>query len=126
MNMEERYLKALEHFNAEEFIEAHDVLEGLWGEVENPLKKFYQGIIQIAISLHHLRNGNLAGARNEYLLGASKLKDYAPSYEGMDVEQFIKDLYVLFNPLFNLEGKKVPEEIIKNVAYPKISLKTIC
>ena len=124
--MEERYLKALEHFNAEEFIEAHDVLEGLWGEVENPLKTFYQGIIQIAISLHHLRNGNLAGARNEYLLGASKLKDYAPSYEGMDVEQFVKDLFALFNPLFSVEGKKVPDEIIKGVAYPKISLKNIC
>lgn len=124
--MDERYIKGLRHFNAEEFIEAHDVLEGLWGEVENPLKKFYQGIIQIAISLHHLRNGNLTGARNEYLLGASKLKDYAPSYEGMDVEKFTKDLFSLFNPLFKEKGKNVPDEILKNISYPKISLKNIC
>lgn len=124
--MEERYLKALEHFNDEEFIEAHDVLEELWGEAENPLRRFYQGLIQSAIAFHHFRNGNLKGARNEYLLSASKLMEYAPRYEGMDVQKFLNELKEIFHPLFSLEEKIIPQEYIPGVCYPKISLKNIC
>lgn len=124
--MDERYLKGLEHFNNEEFFEAHELLESLWGDAANPLKKFYQGIIQSAVALHHLRNGNLKGARNEYRLSMRKLCRYLPFYEGMDVETFVKEMDALFAPLFSVEGRKVPQDYLQNVTYPKILLKNFC
>jgi len=56
------YLQGIERFNRGEYFESHEVWEGLWRREPEPPRSFYQGLIQAAVALHHLRCGNLTGA----------------------------------------------------------------
>ena len=57
------YLQGIEHFNACDYYESHEVWEELWTEYRGPSRKFYQGLIQAAVALYHFGNGNIRGAR---------------------------------------------------------------
>ena len=83
------YLKGIEYFNECEFFEAHEVWEKLWTEYRGDGRKFYQGLIQAAVALHHFGNGNLRGSKKVYLTSRSYLDSYTPTYEGLDLEKFL-------------------------------------
>ena len=55
-------LKAFGEFNRGDWFECHETLEDLWVGEQGELRDFYQGILQIAVALHHWRNGNFPGA----------------------------------------------------------------
>jgi len=58
-----RFHKACEHFDQGEYFEAHEVWEDLWNEAHGARHAFLQCLIQVAVALHHGRNGNWNGAR---------------------------------------------------------------
>jgi uncharacterized protein len=76
--------KAIEQFNSQEFYTCHDTLEALWVAASVPEKKFYQGILQIAVACHHLGNANYRGATIMLGEGRFRLRDYEPSYQPDD------------------------------------------
>lgn len=55
-------LLGIRQFNREEWFACHETLEALWLKETGDVRNFYQGIIQIAIALHHWRNGNFGGS----------------------------------------------------------------
>lgn len=55
-------LLAVRQFNRREWFECHETLEALWMHATGEARYLYQGIIQIAVALHHWRNGNFQGA----------------------------------------------------------------
>lgn len=55
-------LLGVRQFNNGEWFECHETLELLWISATGDLRNLYQGIIQLAIALHHWRNGNFNGA----------------------------------------------------------------
>lgn len=55
-------LLAVRQFNQREWYECHETLEALWMHATGEARYLYQGIIQIAVALHHWRNGNFQGA----------------------------------------------------------------
>lgn len=55
-------LLAIRQFNDGQWYACHETLETLWLKETGEVRDFYQGIIQIAIALHHWRNGNINGA----------------------------------------------------------------
>lgn len=55
-------LLGIRQFNAAQWYECHETLELLWIPATGDLRNLYQGIIQLAIALHHWRNGNFSGA----------------------------------------------------------------
>src|SRR5690242_1736966 len=59
----ERYLEGIALFNQREYFEAHEVWEDLWREADGNDRLFYQGLIQCAVSLEHMKRGNASGAR---------------------------------------------------------------
>jgi predicted metal-dependent hydrolase len=83
------YLQGIAHFNDFEFFEAHDTWEELWTEYRGEGRKFYQGMIQAAVALHHFGNGNTRGARKVYLTSRKYLEEYCPFYEGLDLDEFL-------------------------------------
>jgi uncharacterized protein len=87
-----RYLQGIEYFNGCEFFEAHEVWEELWSDLQGPGRRFYQGLIQVAVCLHHFGNGNLRGARKLYHSSRGYLADYEPYYEGLDVGNLLREL----------------------------------
>lgn len=72
-------------FNTSAYFEAHEVLEDVWREAPGEEKKFLQGLIQIAVGLHHHSTGNRAGARSLLARGARNLAPYPEDFAGIDV-----------------------------------------
>jgi len=87
-----RYLKGIEYFNKCEFFEAHEVWEEIWAGTEGDSRKFYQGLIQVAVCLHHFGNGNIRGAKKLFHSSTGYLGPYAPWFAGLDVEKLLKEL----------------------------------
>lgn len=93
------YQRGLELFNRGEFFDAHEVLEDVWRAAPVEEKKFLQGLIQVAVGLHHYSRGNLVGARSLLARAHRNLKTYPARHDGVDlaglrmhVEQWIKAL----------------------------------
>ena len=72
MKESDKFARGIEHFNAHEFFEAHEVWEEIWLPALEPEKTFLQGLIQIAAAFHHYGRQNLRGAQS--LLAAGLLK----------------------------------------------------
>jgi predicted metal-dependent hydrolase len=83
------YLEGIRFFNECEFFEAHEAWEELWTEYRGPLRRYYQGLIQAAVALHHFGNGNIRGAKKVYLSSRSYLDDFRPACHGLDLEAFL-------------------------------------
>lgn len=85
------YLEGIAHFNACDFYESHELWEALWAEYQGPSRKFYQGLIQAAVAMHHFGNGNIRGARKLYYSTRSYLEPYLPAHLGLDLDKFLRE-----------------------------------
>jgi hypothetical protein len=79
-----QYREGVELFNRAAFFEAHEALEDVWREAAHKDKKFLQGLIQVAVALHHHGNGNLAGARSVLRRAFRNLSLYPEGFGGID------------------------------------------
>jgi uncharacterized protein len=71
-------------FNAGEYYECHEVLEDIWRDERDPIRYLYQGVLQIGVGLHHLRNGNFRGASLLLHDGIEKTRRFTPVCMGVD------------------------------------------
>ncbi len=90
------YLAGIRHFNVCDFFEAHEVWEEIWQEHFGPSRKFYQGLIQAAVALHHFGNGNIRGARKLNVSCRGYLDSYRPKHLGLDLDAFLGQLDACF------------------------------
>ncbi|MBD1878992.1 MULTISPECIES: DUF309 domain-containing protein [unclassified Coleofasciculus] len=81
------FWQGIEEFNQHEFYACHDTLEALWMEASEPEKRFYQGVLQIAVGCYHLGNLNWRGAVILLGEGMRRLEAYEPAYSGIDVTE---------------------------------------
>ena len=88
--MGDLFRKGIEEFNTQCFFEAHDTWEELWRETSGPDRLFYQGLIQTAVGLYHMRNGNFRGARSQFGKALDKLERYLPAYHGIDTGHLVQ------------------------------------
>ncbi|MBI3465483.1 MAG: DUF309 domain-containing protein [Planctomycetes bacterium] len=112
------YLKGIEHFNACDFFESHEVWEEIWAEHFGPSRKFYQGLIQAAVALHHFGNGNIRGAKKLFYGSRGYLESYRPKYLGLDLDKFFADMEHCFAevvasqeefPQIEIDAERIPE-----------------
>ncbi|MFD1423740.1 DUF309 domain-containing protein [Laceyella tengchongensis] len=78
------YLSFFRHYHAEEYWEAHEVLEELWQTQRD--NDFYHGLIQIAAIMHQLKRGKVRGARKLATSAYRYLSPFRPERDGVDVE----------------------------------------
>ncbi|HAG81072.1 MAG TPA: DUF309 domain-containing protein [Cyanobacteria bacterium UBA12227] len=112
--MTNAFLQGIEEFNKEEFYACHDTLEALWMEAVEPDKRFYQGILQIAVACYHLGNLNWRGAVILLGEGIGRLRDYQPVYEGIDVADLMSQCMPLLKVL-QQTGQEQVEEVVKQL-----------
>ena len=93
------FWQGIEQFNAGEFYACHDTLEAVWIEAPEADKKFYQGILQIAVALYHLGNQNLRGAVILLGEGSNRLRAYPDDYAELDVQDLIQQAIALLTDL---------------------------
>ena len=84
-------MKGIEEFNRGEFYEQHEALETAWRAEPRPVRKLYQGILQIGVACYHLERGNRTGALHLLERGLRKLRPFAPACLGIDVARLIAD-----------------------------------
>lgn len=84
-------LQGIREFNRGEWYECHETVEDLWIGESGEMRDFYQGIIQIAIALHHWRNGNFGGAVSLLTGGAGYLRRVSDRCQWVDVCALIAD-----------------------------------
>jgi uncharacterized protein len=85
------WIQGIHEFNAGEYYACHDTLEALWMDSIDPDKRFYQGVLQIAVACYHLHNRNWRGAVTLLGEGVGRLPYYQPVYAGIDVAKLIED-----------------------------------
>lgn len=107
-----RYLMGIAYFNECDFFESHEVWEELWADVQGPARRFYQGLIQAAVCLHHFGNGNTGGARKLYHGCRSYLDEYAPKYLGLELDAFLEQLADCCAEILASEERRPQVEIV--------------
>lgn len=82
-------LQALGEFNRGDWFECHETLEELWVGSEGEIRDFYQGLLQVAVGLHHWREGNFKGAVLLLASGADKLRRVRPVCQRIDAGELV-------------------------------------
>jgi hypothetical protein len=88
----ELYLRGIRLFNSGAYFEAHEVLEDVWRAAPVPEKTFLQGLIQVAVGLHHHSKGNFVGARSLLSRAARNLSGYPEDFGGIHLPALLHSL----------------------------------
>lgn len=72
-------------FNRGEFYECHEVLEEAWRQDLRPCRHLYQGLLQFAVALYHVEQGNYAGALKVLGRARRHLAQLPARCQGVDV-----------------------------------------
>ena len=94
------YLAYFVCFNAQEYYEAHDVLEHLWLQREDENHAFFKGLIQFAGAFVHLKKQSarpwhrtdgrrMRPAVRLFALASRNLSPYSPRHMGLDVSEVL-------------------------------------
>ena len=76
----------------EKFWACHEALEAVWLQANEPRKRFLNCLIHGAAATFQHRRGNAVGAARQGCRALVKLEPYRPSYEKLDVSQFLEGL----------------------------------
>jgi hypothetical protein len=87
-----RVRQGIELFNRGEYFECHEVLELEWKADPAPHRVLYQGMLQAAVTLHHLRRGNWQGATIMLRRALGHLEPFAPAWRGIDVADLLDEM----------------------------------
>jgi len=100
------FRRGIELFNRGEFFDAHEVLEDVWRAAPDEEKKFLQGLIQVAVGLHHYSTGNKVGTRSLLARADKNLSAYNRGLEGLKLASLRHCLGEWISALDN--GNSVP------------------
>lgn len=113
-----RFLLGIRQFNSHEWYECHETIEQLWITAEGEVRNLYQGIIQIAIALHHWRNGNFTGAVSLLESGVCYLKRTGQVCLWVDVVKLIEETEQVREQLVGYGAERMYE--LREVCIPQI------
>lgn len=84
--MEADFRRGVELLNAERYYDAHEALEDAWRVAPLDCKRFYQGMVQIAVAMHHYSRGNLNGARSVLDRAVRNVGEWPQGFGGLDLD----------------------------------------
>ena len=92
MQNQDLFENGLLFFNSGDYYQAHEVWEDLWRITVGPDRVFYQGLIQAAVGLYHLRRGNKIGARGQISKSIRHLTHFRDNPQFVDTAALIEQL----------------------------------
>lgn len=98
---------------------AQTTLDEVWLMDESENKDFFGGLIQLAVSMYHLTNGNPQGAKKIYEKAIGMIQKYGDEHMGVALGQIKQSLHVLFNE--DLKPEYTDLDFLKRV--PKLELR---
>ncbi len=109
-------------FNEGEFYKCHDALEAAWVAEQRPCRDLYQGILQFAIALHHIEQGNYNGADKMFRRAINKFQRLPDSCRDIDVAWLLsssRDLHHLLIKLGPAQIETYPRERFLTISYTR-------
>ena len=116
-----RYLAGVRLFNDHDFFEAHEVWEDYWTELAGADRRFVQGLIQAAVGLVHVGNGNLRGAVKPYHSSRDYLTPLEMPYLGLDRAAFWQQMQCCFAAAL-AAPEALPRAELDETLVPRIAL----
>jgi len=86
MEPDDDYLRGVALLNLGRYYEAHEALEDAWRASSAPSKLIMQGIVQIAVAMHHQSTGNFRGARSVLARAIRNLGQAEQGFGGLDMD----------------------------------------
>lgn len=118
--MEHRLLAYLYCFNVtKDYFECHEYGESLWLDTGRP--QILKGLIQAAVSLYHLQNGNVKGGYAMWLRARRYMQPYLPMYEDIDIETLTADI----DEVFRLVPPHWYDRVVNSETIGKLTLPTV-
>jgi len=90
-------------FNAGDYYECHEVIEHEWHAERAPIRRLYQGILQIGVGLHHIRGGNQRGAILLLSDGIAKVSEFLPTALGLDTARLALEAQICLDEVALLD-----------------------
>lgn len=84
-------LRGIALFNQREFYAQHEEIEAEWHAERGPIRRLYQGILQIGVGFHHALNGNVQGAIALLGDGIEKTSAFQPQALGIDTARLVTE-----------------------------------
>lgn len=78
-----------------EYFDAHEIWEDLWSDYYLIDRKLIQGLIQLCVSLVHLDNGNLKGAKSLLKKSIEKFSQFEKTDRSINIKLLKEDLITL-------------------------------
>ena len=83
--MKKRFAEGVEFFNSAHYYDAHEAWEDVWRESIGEERLYLQGLVQVAVALHHASTRNYLGAKSVLARAARNLSTCPRSLHGIDV-----------------------------------------
>ena len=101
--------RGVEQFNRREYWECHETLEVLWRAEPRPVRDLYQGVLQVGVAFHHLRNYNYTGALKMLRRGLPRLRDLPAVCQGLHVAELHRAARAIHDRVVALGPDRIAE-----------------
>ena len=98
--------RGLHLHNSGQWFEAHEAWEDIWRPAGGVKKSFYQGLIQVAVVIEHIRRGNPRGMKNVYESCQRKFIGLPEVYMGVNIPRLLGDLAAFIAPILALPAER--------------------
>ena len=102
-------LEGIRLFNDGDYYECHEAIEHEWHAETRPIRRLYQGILQIGVGLLHARRGNHTGALLLLTDGIDKTVEFAPVCLGIDTGRLAAESQMALERLRELGPERLAE-----------------
>jgi hypothetical protein len=123
------FYEGIRLFNEGDWFEAHERWEDIWRQASGARKRFYQGLIQAAVVIEHIRRGNPRGMLSVWESCQPKFAGLPNVYMGIDIAKLLAGVKRLVDPVLALpashfapgveRGQKLPVDLTQA---PRIEL----
>lgn len=110
-------LEGLRLFNRREFYEAHEAIEPEWHAERRPVRRLYQGVLQIAVGFMHALRGNHRGALLLLADGIEKTSGFLPACLGLDTARLVTESRICLEELRRLGPERLRELTVEAMPF---------
>jgi len=113
-------LEGIRLFNAGEFYACHEAIEHEWHAERRPVRRLYQGILQIGVGFLHALRGNYRGALLLLADGIAKTAEFAPACRGIEAGRLAVEAQACLDRLRDLGPERLAE--FDQASIPRVHL----
>ena len=111
LSLDENHLLGIDYLNAGNYFGAHEAWETAWLMTKGSEdEEFFKGLSQLGAGYTHYARGNPTGACALLSRGLSRIRGYAPSRRGLDLDKLARAVQAHIDLLDGYaRGERLPE-----------------